>query len=102
MFPTQVGIAIADETEAHIAGLLTYLARVRLYTVGRNGGVTLRSVTCFDVKIIEPSNRSEEHTSELQSRQYLVCRLLLEKKKKTSNSFDSCFYHSAQYPLSFY
>src|SRR3712207_7613426 len=28
-----------------------------------------------------PSSRSEEHTSELQSRQYLVCRLLLEKKK---------------------
>src|SRR3712207_8911288 len=30
--------------------------------------------------------RSEEHTSELQSRQYLVCRLLLEKKKKTMTS----------------
>src|SRR3712207_7339781 len=30
--------------------------------------------------------RSEEHTSELQSRQYLVCRLLLEKKKKISFS----------------
>src|SRR3712207_8305606 len=29
-----------------------------------------------------PRLRSEEHTSELQSRQYLVCRLLLEKKKK--------------------
>src|SRR3712207_7051879 len=29
-------------------------------------------------------SRSEEHTSELQSRQYLVCRLLLEKKKKNS------------------
>src|SRR3712207_8877042 len=28
-----------------------------------------------------PAARSEEHTSELQSRQYLVCRLLLEKKK---------------------
>src|SRR3712207_8832991 len=28
-----------------------------------------------------PGERSEEHTSELQSRQYLVCRLLLEKKK---------------------
>src|SRR3712207_7923263 len=28
------------------------------------------------------TDRSEEHTSELQSRQYLVCRLLLEKKKK--------------------
>src|SRR3712207_7627051 len=33
------------------------------------------------------AHRSEEHTSELQSRQYLVCRLLLEKKKKkTYNS----------------
>src|SRR3712207_7621017 len=34
--------------------------------------------------------RSEEHTSELQSRQYLVCRLLLEKKKKyyrTTNEY---------------
>src|SRR3712207_7820878 len=31
--------------------------------------------------------RSEEHTSELQSRQYLVCRLLLEKKKKTDNVY---------------
>src|SRR3712207_7152604 len=30
--------------------------------------------------------RSEEHTSELQSRQYLVCRLLLEKKKKKQKS----------------
>src|SRR3712207_7299083 len=29
----------------------------------------------------DPMDRSEEHTSELQSRQYLVCRLLLEKKK---------------------
>src|SRR5947209_14581480 len=31
---------------------------------------------------LSPRWRSEEHTSELQSRQYLVCRLLLEKKKK--------------------
>src|SRR3712207_7376475 len=33
--------------------------------------------------------RSEEHTSELQSRQYLVCRLLLEKKTHTSHSIPS-------------
>src|SRR3712207_8140746 len=33
-----------------------------------------------------PLVRSEEHTSELQSRQYLVCRLLLEKKKKTTHT----------------
>src|SRR5947209_14254270 len=33
----------------------------------------------------ETTARSEEHTSELQSRQYLVCRLLLEKKKRRRN-----------------
>src|SRR5258707_43934 len=33
------------------------------------------------VRVFHQENRSEEHTSELQSRQYLVCRLLLEKKK---------------------
>src|SRR3712207_6970873 len=32
-----------------------------------------------------PTIRSEEHTSELQSRQYLVCRLLLEKKKHSND-----------------
>src|SRR3712207_8918824 len=36
---------------------------------------------------VKPSPRSEEHTSELQSRQYLVCRLLLEKKKKIRIQF---------------
>ena len=35
--------------------------------------------------------RSEEHTSELQSRQYLVCRLLLEKKKKTNTKHSMTF-----------
>src|SRR3712207_7606894 len=34
-------------------------------------------------------SRSEEHTSELQSRQYLVCRLLLEKKKNKSH-YSTC------------
>src|SRR3712207_8762449 len=37
------------------------------------------------VKALAPAIRSEEHTSELQSRQYLVCRLLLEKKKSKYN-----------------
>src|SRR3712207_8149903 len=36
--------------------------------------------------------RSEEHTSELQSRQYLVCRLLLEKKKKISHQLKPICY----------
>src|SRR5437899_9501321 len=34
-------------------------------------------------RILLPQTRSEEHTSELQSLRHLVCRLLLEKKKKT-------------------
>src|SRR3712207_8208498 len=37
----------------------------------------------------DPNRRSEEHTSELQSRQYLVCRLLLEKKKKKTDTHDT-------------
>src|SRR3712207_7312292 len=41
-----------------------------------DGAVVFRSLL--------PAGRSEEHTSELQSRQYLVCRLLLEKKKLSS------------------
>src|SRR2546429_2611994 len=45
-----------------------------------------------------PQSRSEEHTSELQSRLHLVCRLLLEKKKKTSQSHSCsssyCDHHS--------
>src|SRR3712207_7975574 len=42
--------------------------------------------------------RSEEHTSELQSRQYLVCRLLLEKKKKYDSSNE--YYPYRRYPAS--
>src|SRR3712207_7822907 len=42
------------------------------------------------------SSRSEEHTSELQSRQYLVCRLLLEKKKKKHTSLHDMLYAHTQ------
>src|SRR3712207_8758790 len=48
--------------------------------VTRDGGVTWEAVL---------EGRSEEHTSELQSRQYLVCRLLLEKKKKHTSALAS-------------
>src|SRR3712207_7262161 len=40
-----------------------------------------------DHRVVLERLRSEEHTSELQSRQYLVCRLLLEKKKNNSIIF---------------
>src|SRR3712207_8528093 len=39
-----------------------------------------------------PEARSEEHTSELQSRQYLVCRLLLEKKKTKQSTYVSALH----------
>src|SRR5258707_7476507 len=42
-------------------------------------------------------SRSEEHTSELQSRQYIVCRLLLEKKKKEHRRDLPDFRHVAMY-----
>src|SRR5690349_22824286 len=41
----------------------------------------------FDRDLLRYHSRSEEHTSELQSRRDLVCRLLLEKKKKTNNEY---------------
>src|SRR3712207_7472647 len=46
-----------------------------------------QSASCSSLSglLASPCTRSEEHTSELQSRQYLVCRLLLEKKK---NNYD--------------
>src|SRR2546422_7228744 len=45
----------------------------------------LRATAWAEDGVIE---RSEEHTSELQSRLHLVCRLLLEKKKKNNNKHD--------------
>src|SRR3712207_6960482 len=42
--------------------------------------VVFHAVDADAERILFPGSRSEEHTSELQSRQYLVCRLLLEKK----------------------
>src|SRR3712207_8081954 len=46
----------------------------------------LQAVALAPVGVVLVRVRSEEHTSELQSRQYLVCRLLLEKKNKNTCS----------------
>src|SRR5947209_15915495 len=65
-----------------------------IYTLSLHDALPIRALRRLDppprVEVLVPDfrgrfdslRRSEEHTSELQSRQYLVCRLLLEKKKK--------------------
>src|SRR3712207_8350929 len=52
----------------------------------RNCKAVQHSATSDRILVAGAGVRSEEHTSELQSRQYLVCRLLLEKKKKYHNT----------------
>src|SRR3712207_9310949 len=67
-------------------------ARNRTVVVATAAGVAVTAIALFALgptlrlalvrSLIGAIVRSEEHTSELQSRQYLVCRLLLEKKKR--------------------
>src|SRR2546422_1295429 len=70
---------------SHLAG---QVGRVTLLKVGHHGsrGATsdrwLDELRPAEAVISVGTKRSEEHTSELQSRLHLVCRLLLEKKKK--------------------
>src|ERR1035437_5489587 len=59
--------------------------RSQSYENGHLVAFTATFVDCATIRIVRAEHhRSEEHTSELQSRQYLVCRLLLEKKKSSS------------------
>src|SRR3712207_8831461 len=69
------------------------LARMVTLIVGDHDriGSSLTSLNLGDPMLLE--TRSEEHTSELQSRQYLVCRLLLEKKKTTLYNAASILHH---------
>src|SRR3712207_8260825 len=60
-----------------------------------SGASSSRGSTSIVSKILSSAAvaaRSEEHTSELQSRQYLVCRLLLEKKKISQSQSKLCYY----------
>jgi len=69
----------ADRYQTELVGN----AEEPFYEVTESGGSTI--YFCHDY----PASRSEEHTSELQSRQYLVCRLLLETKKSCSIQNDN-------------
>src|SRR3989441_4178982 len=82
--PPEVDESLGPAEQAE--GYVTRLAREKATTVaGRErGAVVLAADTTVVLRgtIFGKPARSEEHTSELQSLAYLVCRLLLEKKKK--------------------
>src|SRR5574343_1436197 len=61
-------------------------------TLFRSTTATMAATACRRPTPSEPSRRSEEHTSELQSHHDLVCRLLLEKKKSTN-----CISHQSRW-----
>src|SRR5215203_7460688 len=82
------------------SGLLCFLffffffndtATTEIYTLSLHDALPISSTTTAPHphgpnRSCRGTTRSEEHTSELQSRQYLVCRLLLEKKKNTKSN----------------
>src|SRR3712207_8543088 len=76
LFRSALGFAVLTATRSgEVRGM-------RWAEVGRKAAVW--TVPAARIKAGREHRRSEEHTSELQSRQYLVCRLLLEKKKITA------------------
>src|SRR5215475_11484334 len=68
-------------------------------TLFRSAAATGRRQSCYARRRHSGGRRSEEHTSELQSRENLVCRLLLEKKKRT---LVQAGYRGAEAPLIFF
>src|SRR5947209_10256173 len=63
-----------------------FRSRRNAFAIERAGSETANDSSVIDHRNLRRRKlRSEEHTSELQSRQYLVCRLLLEKKKMSAS-----------------
>src|SRR5438445_8246280 len=86
-FPTRRSSDLSLPAWAAAAGALCHLA-ILVHDAGREAltghvveKAAARTVRSHAGTRVRRKDRSEEHTSELQSRQYLVCRLLLEKKK---------------------
>src|SRR2546430_13057368 len=76
LFRSQIGAAVIVEIAQRHAPRIVRLAKIR--------SPMLRDIDKSTVLVAQQyGKRSEEHTSELQSQSNLVCRLLLEKKKKT-------------------
>src|SRR5947208_10338217 len=75
--------------------LFPYTTLFRSCSKTRSWSTFTRRSPCATAKHLRTASRSEEHTSELQSPDHLVCRLLLEKKKKKYLQFyisQDCMY----------
>src|SRR3989441_6447789 len=95
------GIGVVGMTVSEVRGFGRQKGHTELY---RGGEYTVDFLPKIKIEVVVPDHlvdkvaeviagaaktgRSEEHTSELQSLAYLVCRLLLEKKKKNTCSYD--------------
>src|SRR3712207_8269887 len=87
LFPyTTLFRSLAEQACVGIAAGLAYDGNIPVVS-GMLPFLSMRALEQIRTDVAYP--RSEEHTSELQSRQYLVCRLLLEKKKSHHLLFSS-------------
>src|SRR5690606_26847081 len=82
-----------DDVEAVVARM----ARIPPKSVTKNDAEMLASLTSDLKRVVFGQDRSEEHTSELQSRENLVCRLLLEKKKEIKVRYFYIFINKSIY-----
>src|SRR3712207_7155232 len=82
LFRSTAATAIAVSTTRRLANSSLASHPTAATAAVPSATVTARGVQKRSSTSRRAAARSEEHTSELQSRQYLVCRLLLEKKKK--------------------
>src|SRR2546425_9257149 len=79
LFRSELNCCTASTSESASAYVTRPLATFTSRTVTSSSGIARGCAT------VTTTSRSEEHTSELQSLAYLVCRLLLEKKKKNKS-----------------
>src|SRR5690606_42037128 len=95
-FPTRRSSDLGGNRDARRRGgrAASFLARGRTGRGGNAGAVPRRHARCRGPALRDrPFRRSEEHTSELQSRENLVCRLLLEKKKSLPQKWQVVLWH---------
>src|SRR5947209_16542744 len=85
LFRSETAMSKPSDSKAPDSGKAKGVDRRRLFMMGGSAVAAAAMVPLAGSSeaVADNEARSEEHTSELQSRQYLVCRLLLEKKTRT-------------------